>query len=403
MAGTVHSNEDMQSGRVNHCEDFTAIWTQRLEGEEEPGEDKNFKGNAMFIVEVSPFQPEGQDFPFNDWTPKKPIDGIVGSGWSGARSAVVPTNIGGVGVIGNGGTNQGTGVLGRGGGEGIGGIGVHGIGGSLPVGFRDHREPPGIGVLGQGGRQSDNDNNFRLPHGAGIVGLAGGSKKPVPPLEETGSVGVYGQGAEAEMRTVPDGTGTGQNIDVGPMAPGPGVLGRGGVPIPRDRNKVAAGVIGLAGDTPIPPISKTGDIGVYGQGPTGVSGEGTNYGVKGKGTTGVFADGSSTGVYGYCANHIGVQAETESGLGVFGLASDTGRGGAFQSRQSAQLWLVPQRRRTDRELPRLPKDGRCGDIICTLGEDDKCSLWFCVQGEVEGVTPARWARFQLGTPIDGQV
>ena len=74
-------------------------------------------------------------------------------------------------------------------------------------------------------------------------------------------------------------------IPAGPIAPGPGVLGRGGVPIP-SQGPVAAGVIGLAGGTAIPSISESGDSGVYGAGPIGVRGQGSS-------APGVF--GTSTG------------------------------------------------------------------------------------------------------------
>jgi hypothetical protein len=144
---------------------------------------------------------------------------------------------------------------------------VHGIGGSQSTPSWDPAAPPGPGVLAQGGREAA--NALRLPHGAGVIGAAGGM--PVPPISATGSVGVFGQGADAVTDTV--------NIDgviteVGPLFPGAGVLGVGGVPMP-PTGPVAAGVIGLAGgSTAIPPISETGAAGVYGLGPTGVHGRG---------------------------------------------------------------------------------------------------------------------------------
>lgn len=173
----------------------------------------------------------------------------------------------------------------------------------------------------------------------------------------------------------------------------------GGVPIPRDQKLVAAGVIGLAGDTAIPPISETGNNGVYGRGPVGIFGHGF-FGVYGKSETG-------RGVFG----------ETDSDVGVFGLArKDTGRGGAFQSGRSAQVWLIPQNQptefptpvavtptviRAEREGPKLPKDGRGGDLMAIADKQGQCTLWFCVKGEGAAV-PARWAQVLLGPSFDGQ-
>ena len=79
---------------------------------------------------------------------------------------------------------------------------------------------PGAGVVAQGGRYN---NIRRLKHGAGVIGIAGGVTRGLPSPTDTGSVGVYGQGAEAEIRNVP--------IDsiptvIGPLEPGPGVLGK---------------------------------------------------------------------------------------------------------------------------------------------------------------------------------
>jgi len=306
------------------------------------------------------------------------LDGIVGKGWS----ATLPSE-GGSGVVGIGGNSQGTGVLGRGGGglhPGVGGIGVHGVGGSQSEPTWDPMVPPGAGVLAQGGRQTK-FNDKRLPHGAGVVGVAGGSAKPAPPLNQTGSVGVYGQGAEAEVETV--------NIDgvvtvVGPTAPGAGVIGRGGMPIP-PRMPIAAGVIGLAGDTAIPPLSETGNTGVYGAGPTGVFGHGL----------------------------LGVRGQGKGGPGVHGV-SDTDRGGVFESTRSAQVQLIPHDLRARMPAPvavtamaiptkeesRLPKDGRGGDLLALMDDQRYCTLWFCVKDGAGG--PAQWAQVLLGPAFDGR-
>ena len=76
---------------------------------------------------------------------------------------------------------------------------------------------------------------------------------------------------------------------------------------------VAAGVIGLAGDLPIPAHSTTGNNGVYGEGPIGITG---------KGETGVSGNGAT-------------------GPGVIGISNDH-RGGVFKSYKSAQARLVPK-------------------------------------------------------------
>jgi hypothetical protein len=243
--------------------------------------------------------------------------------------------------------------------DGQGGIGVHGIGG-ISTSVFPNAPIAGAGVVAQGGRVLDNFNNERLPHGAGVIAMAGGSGKPIPSLADTGSVGVFAQGAEAELRTV---NFAGDNIVVGPTAPGAGVLGRGGVFIPPE-GPVAAGVIGLAGGVPIPDISKTGNTGVYGAGSIG------------------------------------------------------GRGGMFESTRSAQVHLVPQQA-LEPFPPRvpvgpteflaergglagkLPKDGRGGDLLALMDNQRQCTLWFCVRGQ-DGGDPAQWAQVLLGSSFNGQ-
>ena len=168
-------------------------------------------------------------------------------------------------------------------------------------------------------------------HGAGVIALSGRADKAIPLLTDTGSVGVYAQGADAEMATVDI---HGVPTVVGPSAPGPGVLGRGGVPIPQKEEPVAAGVVGLAGDNPIPPISESGNVGVYGTGPTGVRGRGPMSGVEGLSN---FMGVSGQGVHGPGVNGLGRP-------GVVGIAADrSSRGGQFDSKGSAQVRLVPQR------------------------------------------------------------
>ena len=291
------SGDEIEAGRVTTAESTTDIL-----GAVPSEKDVDF--NGVVILRVAP-QP-------GDLRPNNTLDGIHGVGNNGTVSFGV-AGPGGTGVVGFGGPHEGTGIAGLGGGvHGSGGIGVHGTGGSVrPIPSFDPNQPPGAGVVGQGGRVDDNSNFPRLSHGAGVIAIAGGTDKPIPSLADTGSIGVYAQGAEAQVRTVKI-----DNVDtiVGPIAPGPGVLGRGGVPIPRDRHPVAAGVIGLAGDTAIPPISESGDVGVYGAGPTGV-----------KGTSDL-----GNGILGLSSNGAGV-----------GGHSGRSRGGIFSSSVAPQLRLVP--------------------------------------------------------------
>ena len=397
MAGADESGEEMQTGRTNRAEDRTILWAQV-----QPG-DANFNGPAILIVEVAKDADDPDDYEDGDtFIPSNAFDGIVATGWSGgSASNFGGTPGGGVGVIGNGGRNQGTGVLGVGSGfkgpgsgnGGSGGIGVQGIGGSQAAFFIDPTVAPGAGVVGQGGRQDANGNTLRLPHAAGVIALGGGEGLPLPPLMDTGSVGAWAQGANAEMQMVhpSDETGTipGPDVPSGPLAPGAGVFGRGGVPIP-PRGPVAAGVIGLAGGTaPIPDISETGNTGVYGAGPTGVFGHGP----------------------------IGVRGQGDSGAGVegYGSAKDS-RGGQFESTRAAQVWLVPHETREpspptanvaatalvtkgERGTITLPKDGRGGDLLTLMDDKRQCTLWFCVQGSGSG--PAQWAQVLLGPAFAG--
>ncbi len=375
------SGEDIQAGRVT-----TAESTTDMLGAVPSEQDVDF--NGFVILRVAP-QP-------GRLKPNISLDGIHGVGNNGSNGPVASS--GGTGVVGFGGPNEGTGIVGLGGGvDGAGGIGVHGTGGSSrATPTFDPNEVPGAGILGLGGRMADSFNTTRLSHGAGVIALAGGSRKPVPPLADTGSVGVYAQGAEAEVRT--------SNIDgvdtlVGPLTPGPGVLGRGGVPIPRLEDPVAAGVIGLAGDTPIPSIVESGNTGVYGAGRTGVFGHG-EIGVRGEGIGGA-----------------GVRGEGNSGPGVHGVALDRDRGGKFES--SARRRCSSCRRRCtsayplrSRSLQRHPRARRpyrrtvepvtsSPSRWIQRTSSRVCTLWFCVQSP-RSANPARWAQVLVGSFFDGQ-
>lgn len=390
------SGDDIEAGRVT-----TAESTTDLLGAVPSEQDVDFNGTVILRVAPQP----------GELKPNVTVDGIHGVGHNGLPPIATP---GGSGVVGFGGPNQGTGVAGfGGGGKGGGGTGVRGAGGDMGgfLTFFVNGEPPGTGVVGQGGRMDDEFNSSRFSHGAGVVAIAGGSNKAIPALSETGSVGVYAQGAEADVR---ERTIDNVQTTVGPMAPGPGVLGRGGVPVPRKEEPVAAGVIGLAGDTAIPSISESGNIGVYGAGPTGVRGRGESIGVEGL--------SSATGVSGQGVGGPGVNGVGRPG--VLGSAADgSSRGGTFASRGSAQIQLVPQRlqRRMPAQVavsptataggsePALPTDGRAGDFMvlemdadAEAGDNQRvCRLWLCVQGPVKG-HGARWAQVLVGPSFDGR-
>lgn len=372
------SGDEIEAGRVTTGESTTTLL-----GALPSERDVDFNGVVVLRVGPDP----------GELKPNNSFDGIHGVGNNGSvGGAATP---GGTGVVGFGSPNQGTGVAGFGGGvKGSGGIGVHGVGGSQSSPSFDPSGRPGAGVFAQGGRMGDDDNDKRFLHGAGVIGLAG--KRPMPNASDIGSVGVYGHGAEAEVRVV---NVDGLNVTVGPIAPGPGVLGRGGVPIPLGEQPVAAGVIGLAGDTAIPPISDSGNTGVYGGGQLGVKGVGMAAGVSGKGASGPGVSGNGF-------------------PGVLGIAADhSARGGEFESTRSAQLRLVPhrseQRIRSQTPVtpialsagsePTLPKDGRGGDLLVVEMKSENnqptCTLWFCVQGTASG--PARWAQVLVGPAFDG--
>ncbi len=397
MAGATGSGQEMQTGRTNRAEGRTILWAQVPPGQ------SNFNGPAILIVEKAKNAEDPDDYDEGEsFVPSNQFDGIVGIGSSGSGPANFGGTPGGTGVVGKGGRNQGSGVFGLGGGtpepgnRGEGGIGVHGLGGGKIDLHADPAIPPGAGMVGQGGRQDDNGNTLRLPHAAGVIGIGGGTGRnkdllPLHTLTETGGVGVYAQGAEATMTMTPppsDGSGSipGANVPSGPVAPGAGVLGRGGVPIPPE-GPVAAGVIGLAGGVPIQDISETGNTGVYGAGPTGIFGHGP----------------------------VGVRGQSDSGAGVHGVA-ESGRGGMFESVRSAQVQLVPQEVRTPfptpvtvtpKEIPagrdeglQLPKNGQGGDLLALMDDQRHCTLWFCVRGGAGA--PAQWAQVLLGTLFEGK-
>ncbi len=416
MAGASESNDDLVSGRVNRANHQTTIWAENGYDEIGPGGiigtfRVDFAGDVIFLVEAAQDTEEDGEF-----KPPAKLDAIVGKGWSakdaGGSGGIGVVGIGGEvgglgvrgiggengrgvvgdaggqanGVVGLGGPNEGTGVFGLGSGgdravpprRGSGGIGVRGEGGRADLRPGQPPVAPGTGVLGQGGK-IPTSNEGRALLGPGVIGMGGAAgDKDLPPASEAGSAGVFGQGAEAKVTTIFDG---GVAILDGPLEPGAGVIGRGGLPVPPEM-PVAAGVIGLAGGQSKPALEITGNVGVFGLGPTGVRGR------------------------------------SDGGPGVNGV-SNKDRGGVFESARVAQARLVPKHVETrlpegspvtptgihpsalERGVVSLPKNGAAGDLMTLIDDGEQCTLWFCVRG-TSSAGPARWAQVLLGSAFDGQ-
>jgi hypothetical protein len=114
---------------------------------------------------------------------------------------------------------------------------------------------------------------------------------------------------------------------------------------------VAAGVIGLAGATPIPPFVQSSDNGVFGAGPVGIRGEGS------------------------------------SGPGLI-AASSSAQAAILRSERIAQAWLVPLEIPDPTSLP----SSESGELLVTIAKESAAadarnvaSLWFCKFGTVKGV------------------
>ena len=295
----------------------------------------------------------------------------------------------GIGVLGRGGRQRddknagrhlhGPGVVGIGGGrsalpsdEGvIGSAGVFGQGAAAEErtieGVTHGPKLPGAGVVGRGGLPISAGGSV----GAGIVGLAGGRLDLIPGYTPPTDTGVYGKGpmgVHAEGCNGPGVLGLGSSN--APAAGGlpdaavaPGVVGHGGTGfLPNTDIPVhGAGVVGLAGDQPLPAW------------------------------------------------------ETATDAGVLGIGN-AGRGGVFQSERVAQLRLVPSKRASTADQvdvtpqaigepgrwgSELPRDGRPGDLMATLDGRGQAALWFCIR-EAIATAPARWAQVLLGPDFDGR-
>ncbi len=398
------SGDDIVSGAITAAERTTDLIAQI------PSEGNvNFDGDIIF--RVGPQQG-------GETRPSQTLHGIVGIGWNGS---VVQGSQGGTGVTGIGGPNQGTGIVGKGGGDnrGSGGIGVLGVGGSA-IGPEFAPVDPGRGVLGQGGVQDDFETTG-LPHGAGIVGVAGDA--PLPSFIESGSVGVFGRGGNAHRKTV---TVEGEKVLAGPKESGPGVLGKGGIQTAdgKDAGTPSAGVIGLAGGEAPPEFFETSNVGTYGKGLIGVKGRSES------GTGGRFESKTATGVVGHSDGGIGGLLSSTAGVGLEAITSASGqRAGIFLSKSAAQVQLVPHK--LDQEilervtsppkalftkghLKALPAKALAGDLFCTIMQAKpdpprppplpapEAVLWLCVIDGDDNPNQAQWRQVLLGPKTFGQ-
>lgn len=390
--------DDIEAGRTAHAKHHTRIWATQ-----------GFGSPFIFIAEPSLSRDEGEG------PPSTRMDGVIGVACSGTPPTTTsPPSKGGTGVIGKGGLGEGTGVLGLAGGAtllprgtgfgvnatGIGGIGVHGIGGSTN-GFREEEEiDAGVGVFGQGGRRDLNAS--RRAYGAGVVGISGGAGGWLPSILETGGVGVYGQGANADLeQTKVDGVST----VLGPQHPGCGVLGKGGVVEPAELGTIGqtigAGVIGLAGGSPVPSIFEAAGSGVYGKGSIGVRGHGSGRycGVLGLGgLSDPRQDPPVPGVIGVAGIESIPASSVAEGAGVLGTGrigvrgvGNGDRGAVLSSDKAPQLRLTPG---FQISVSNLQVEAKAGDLLVTSetpkGGVETATLWFCKVGGAPG--NATWVK-----------
>jgi hypothetical protein len=231
---------------------------------------------------------------------------------------------------------------------------------------------------------------------------------------------------------------------IGTIPEGNGVVGRGlngivGYTHAATRNKnlerdVHAGVLGDGGPT-CPGVFGDGSVGVVGYGDnavrdttweaaesTGVAGNALGVGVRGKGDNGgVRGESASSagvegvsdlapGVRGFSSEGSGVLGEGATGDGVTGISAK-GIGGVFESKRSAQVWLVPtvtlsmnstlgitpQAVNVADKGPPMPRHGKTGQLMTALQPSGTCTLWLCVS---DG-PPAEWAQVLVGNTFAG--
>ena len=196
-----------------------------------------------------------------------------------------------------------------------------------------------------------------------------------------------------------------------------GVFGVGGSASPGVFGRGVDGVLGYADGVMRDPAweaaTPTGVGGNGGSAGLGVRGIGGNGGVKGESTSSIGVEGISQtapGVAGRSSEGIGVYGESDAGIGVFGSSSGD-NGGVFQSKKSAQLFLIPntvgalntasgitpQAINVADKGPPLPVRGRGGQLMAVSDKLGACTLWFCVK---DG-PPAQWAQVLLGNVFNG--
>jgi hypothetical protein len=221
-------------------------------------------------------------------------------------------------------------------------------------------------------------------HAKGTVSYAtGGMIGTIPAgngIISQGNNGVVGYvHATARDRILEDSVGAGL-LGVG-SGVSPGVYGHG-----------HNGVVGYEQATPRDLAFEAAQkAGVLGRGETGVSGDGANGpGVFGRGLPGVH--GVSNGGPGVLAEgQTGVYATGNDGAGVQ-ATSKTEQAAVLESREMAQLWLIPLPIKDPSSLRR----STAGELLATVWRDEEqrgkeiTSLWFCKVGG--DPTQANWVK-----------
>ncbi|MDQ6899332.1 MAG: hypothetical protein M3072_07480 [Candidatus Dormibacteraeota bacterium] len=249
-------------------------------------------------------------------------------------------------------------------------------------------------------------------HATGTVSLpTGGAIGTIP--EGNGVVGRGLNGLVGYVHAAPRDRNDERNVHAGALGVGgsaaPGLFGRGVI-----------GVLGYADGVPRDPTWEGADTaavaGDGGNAGIGLRGTGGNGGVKGESAQSVGVQGISQlspGVNGTSTEGIGVIGTSLRGPGVHGTSSED-NGGVFESRNAAQLFLIPTvvaplkppspitplaiNVTPDEGPPSLPRRGRGGQLMAVRDKQSgACSLWFCVK---DG-PPARWTQVLLGNELDG--
>jgi hypothetical protein len=212
----------------------------------------------------------------------------------------------------------------------------------LPTGGAMGTIPPGNGIIAQGIN--------------GVVGYVHASSRNRP-LENSVGAGLLGVGSAASAGVF----GSGQN-----------------------------GVVGIEQATPRDLAFEAAQkAGVLGRGETGVSGDGVNGpGLFGRGLPGVQGQ-SASGPGMLAEGETGIFANGNSGAGVQ-ASSKKEQAAVLESREMAQLWLVPLRIKDPSALAK----SNAGELLSTVWPDERgteiTSLWFCTRGGTP--SQASWAK-----------